>query len=54
MYFTMEGSCSSIESERGMSPQGSGAYKKEAVSMLKKFLEFIEEYYEEFSHSEKW
>ena len=28
--------------------------QKEAVSMLKKFLEFIEEYYEEFSHSEKW
>ena len=28
--------------------------KKEAVIMLKKFLEFIEEYYEEFSHSEKW
>ena len=28
--------------------------KKEAVIMLKKFMEFIEEYYEEFSHSEKW
>ncbi len=35
--------------------QRAGRYnKKEAVIMLKKLIEFIEEYYEEFSHSEKW
>ena len=32
---------------------GSWPQRKEMVFMLKKLIEFMEEYYEEFSHSEK-
>lgn len=54
MYFTIENQWSTIRSERGTTLPGKGHTQKEAVLMLKKLLDFIEEYYEEFSHSEKW
>ncbi len=38
-----------------MIPLKQAGYKaKEAILMLKKLVEFIEEYYAEFSHSEKF
>lgn len=55
MYFTIATGGCSIKSERGITPQEQAGHTvKEAVYMLKKFMEFIEEYYAEFSHSEKW
>jgi len=55
MYFTIASPGCSIKSERGMNPHRQSGYKaKEAVIMLKKIVEFFEEYYAEFSHSEKW
>ena len=39
--------------EKSLWSKGSNIIK-EAVIMLKKFIEFMEEYYEEFSHAEKW
>ena len=55
MYFTIEALGCSIKSERGMIPQKRrGLHKNEAVDMLKKIIEFMEEYYAEFSHSEKF
>ena len=54
MYFTIAAPGCSMKSERGRTPFKAGKQDKEAVIMLKKILDFIEEYYAEFSHSEKW
>ena len=55
MYFTIENLGCSIKSERGTTPLKQAGYiAKEAVIMLKKLVEFFEEYYAEFAHSEKF
>ena len=69
MYFTIIGPGCNIKSGRGTTPsrgrkhpavscriylKKAGYIAKEAVIMLKKIVEFFEEYYAEFSHSEKW
>lgn len=54
MYFTVWSFGSIIRSERGKTSETQAGDNKGGGIMLKKLIDFIEEYYKEFSHSEKW
>ncbi|MCR5595315.1 MAG: hypothetical protein K6G12_05680 [Lachnospiraceae bacterium] len=54
MYFTLQVIGGILKPERGNTSETQAGDDKGGGIMLKKLIDFIEEYYEEFSHSEKW